>query len=67
VDIKASGNALVPGIPHQLFKISALVSGRNRYVVTRDGQRFLMVVPEKQGPPAPSTVVVNWPALLPKK
>jgi Tol biopolymer transport system component/predicted Ser/Thr protein kinase len=67
VDIKVSSNALVPGIPHQLFKISALVSGRNRYVVTRDGQRLLMVVPEKQGPPPPVMVVVNWPALLPKK
>jgi hypothetical protein len=67
VDIKVSGDALVPGIPHALFKLSAPQVGRNRYVVTRDGQRFLVVVPEKQGPPPPYMVVVNWPALLPKK
>ena len=67
VDIRVSGNALVPGIPHALFKLSAPPGGRNRYVVTRDGQRFLVVVPEKQGPPPPFTAVVNWPALLPKK
>jgi len=67
VDIKVNGNALVAGIPHALFKLSAPVSGRNRYVVTRDGQRFLVVAPEEQGPPPPNMVVVNWPALLAKK
>jgi Tol biopolymer transport system component/tRNA A-37 threonylcarbamoyl transferase component Bud32 len=67
VDIKVNGNALVAGIPHALFKVPLSRQRRNRYVVTRDGQRFLVVVPEKEGPPPPFIAVVNWPALLPKK
>jgi hypothetical protein len=38
-----------------------------RYVATRDGQHFLMIVPEKQGPPPQPVVIVNWPSLLVKK
>jgi Tol biopolymer transport system component/predicted Ser/Thr protein kinase len=67
VDIKVSGNALVASIPHELFKVPTSSRLRNRYAVTRDGQRFLVVVPEQQGPPPPFMLVVNWPALLPKK
>jgi hypothetical protein len=50
-----------------LTAVDIKIGGRNRYVVTRDGQRFLAVVPEQQGPPPPFIAVVNWPALLPKK
>ena len=34
------------------------------YVVSPDGQRFLMLVPASQAKPEPITVVVNWSALL---
>jgi serine/threonine protein kinase len=67
VDIKVSGDTLAAGIPHELFKVPTSLRLRNRYAVTRNGQRFLVVMPEKQGPPPPYMAVVNWPALLPKK
>jgi hypothetical protein len=59
--------ATMQQFPHALFKLSAPNIGRNRYVATRDGQRFLVIIPEKPGPPPPIMMVVNWPALLPKK
>jgi len=37
------------------------------YVVTRDGQRFLVSVDtSQQGTETPMTIVVNWPASLKK-
>jgi hypothetical protein len=33
---------------------------RNRYVVSPDGQRFLMVIPAGEADPTPLTVVLNW-------
>jgi hypothetical protein len=35
------------------------------YDVSPDGQRFLTVKNEEAGPP-PTTLVVNWPALVKK-
>ncbi len=67
VDIKVAGNTLVAGVPHILFPQRHITFIRNRYAVTRDGQRFLVIVPEDEGPPPPPVVVMNWPALLKKK
>jgi hypothetical protein len=50
-----------------LFKHSTARTGRNRYVVTGDGQRFLMIVPDTRQTEPPPKLVVNWPALLNKK
>ena len=36
------------------------------YDVTRDGQRFLINTPVKQGETAPMSVVLNWTAKLNK-
>ena len=48
--------------PYRLFERRLTLPFRNRFVVTRDGQRFLvnMTVETVQNPPL--TVVVNWPA-----
>jgi eukaryotic-like serine/threonine-protein kinase len=57
------------GVPKQLFQTS-LLSGfgwRNRYVVSPDGQRFLMLAPAGETVSPPITVVLNWPALVEKK
>jgi len=57
------------GVPKQLFQ-ALLVSGfgwRNRYVVSLDGQRFLMLAPAGETVSPPITVVLNWPALVEKK
>jgi hypothetical protein len=56
------------GIPRPLFRVEHSSTGlRNSYVVSPDGQRFLMLVPADKGKPQPITVVVNWPALLKKQ
>jgi hypothetical protein len=57
-----------PDVPRPLFDTAlsgrnTAVTGRNRYDVTADGQRFLLIQPV--GPPSPPmTVVVNWPSTL---
>jgi hypothetical protein len=67
VDISVNGNALSAGVTHPLFTVPRPGRRRNRYIVTRDGRRFLVTIPERGGPPLPPTVVVNWPALLVKR
>jgi Tol biopolymer transport system component len=63
VDVSAQGS---PGPPHQLFPVRLTAVGRNRFVVTRDGQRFLGVTPEEARDPAttPFVVILNWQRLL---
>jgi hypothetical protein len=41
------------------------ITGRNQYDVSADGQRFLINAPAA-GSSKPITVVVNWPAALPR-
>lgn len=67
VDIATTNGAIVPGIPHPLFEVR-LPTGvwRNRWVVTRDGQKFLAVELPEQGTPNSFEVIVNWPSLLKK-
>jgi hypothetical protein len=66
VDVKGSRSGLEVGIPKLLFeaRLARIFSGRNRYDVTADGQRFLMFVPVEETPGSPMTVVVNWTAEL---
>jgi len=66
------GRELQAGQARPLFQtaVSALVNSaytRNQYVVTGDGQRFLINEPTDRGSLAAITVVVNWPALLHEK
>jgi hypothetical protein len=53
-------------LPKPLFQtqLDPTYRGRNFYVVSPDGQRFLMLAPVAQATPQPFTGVVNWPALL---
>ena len=52
------------GVPRVLFRanVSGNNNGRNNYVVSKDGQRFLIVSPTDEQ--SPISVVVNWPSLL---
>jgi len=61
-DVSAQGS---PGPPHQLFAVRLPSSGRNRFVVTKDGQRFLVITPEEARDPAttPFVVILNWQRL----
>jgi Tol biopolymer transport system component len=38
--------------------------GRNGWVVTRDGKKFLAIVPVEQKPATTLNVILNWPSLL---
>jgi serine/threonine-protein kinase len=58
-----------PGVPGALFQ-TALdaygipISGHNQYVVSPDGQRFLLRQARTDAPPPAITVVMNWRALV---
>jgi len=70
VDVKTDPAQFEAGVPKPLFQVQLIGGGgvwRNRYVVSPDGQRFLMLVPAAEAKPSPITVVVNWPALLKKQ
>ena len=67
VDIAVRNGAIQAGIPHALFEVR-LPAGtmRNRDVGTRDGKKFLAIVPSEQRAANSFTVIVNWPSLLKK-
>jgi Tol biopolymer transport system component len=63
------GLSLEAGLPTRLFetRMSNVFNPsytRNQYVVSADGNRFLINQPASGASPPPITVVVNWPALL---
>jgi Tol biopolymer transport system component len=61
VSFAASGASLEAGKPVALFAPPlTLVSRRNRYVVTRDGSKFLVVTEQQVQRPVKFNVVVNW-------
>jgi serine/threonine protein kinase len=70
VEFPASSQTVEPGRPVALFEthIGGAVQGFNKqqYVVSSDGQRFLMNVSADQATTAPITVLVNWTAGLKK-
>jgi len=68
VEVKTDAAQFEAGAPRPLFQAQLYPEGkRNQYIVTPDGQRFLLVYPSEVGKPSPITVVVNWPALLKKQ
>ncbi len=67
VDITATDRTLRAGIPHMLFEAAMQDAGaRNRWVATRDGRKFLAVVPVNENPVHSFRVIVDWPSLLQK-
>jgi hypothetical protein len=67
VDVRLSPT-FQAGTPKPLFKADtlSLISGRNNYVVSRDGQRFLIYRPLAESDTDPVHVMLHWPALLGK-
>jgi Tol biopolymer transport system component len=64
VTIKAGAGALDLAAPVPLFKTSIVpirAISRQQYVVSRDGQRFLIATTEEAVPP-PITLILNWNA-----
>jgi eukaryotic-like serine/threonine-protein kinase len=67
VDVKTDGREFEAGLPKPLFDQMLSNITRNRYVVSRDGQRFLMVTPPANQTTSDIHVIVNWHAgLLPQ-
>ena len=67
VDVTTSSGKFQAGTPIPLFKTRLIPAEywRNTYAVSRDGQRFLMMVPPgAEAKPSPINFVLNWPALL---
>jgi eukaryotic-like serine/threonine-protein kinase len=63
VDVKTDGPTFQAGIPKPLFSAPALVSntvGGSQFVVTRNGQRFLVFVAAEKTNGQPLDVLVNW-------
>ena len=68
VDVKL-GPPFEVGVPKPLFDTRILTAGpefRNHYVVTRDGQRFLINSITEERVATPISIVKNWTALLKK-
>ncbi len=55
VDVRVSGSKLETGSPRPLFRWPS-----TDFDVSPDGQRFLMVVPDKEARVAPMTLIQNW-------
>lgn len=68
MDSAVKNGAIVAGIPHPLFEVRLPIGNlRNRWVVTRDGKKFLAVVPPEQKAANSFTVIVKWPSCLKKQ
>jgi len=62
VDVKTDGSAFTAGMPRHLFDIPGVSASatHGEYVVTRDGQRFLVATASDKAVAQPIQVVVNW-------
>jgi Tol biopolymer transport system component len=64
VDVKTDGASFEVGIPRPLFDTTAVsnssVTRGSPYVVTRDGQRFLILAAVEKASNQPFEVLVNW-------
>ena len=60
VDVKTDGPSFEAGIPKPLFEVQTPVTGRNHFVVSKDGQRFLVVATPEAPANEPLQVLVNW-------
>jgi serine/threonine protein kinase len=65
VDVTLSPEVEI-GVPRRLFvaPVQRSVATRNRFDVTGDGQRFLLVSLLNRGAVSPTTVILNWTAEL---
>ena len=63
VDVKTDGPSFEAGIPKPLFEVptvSSTPAGGAPFVVTRDGQRLLVLAEAEKTASAPLEVLVNW-------
>jgi len=63
VDVTTDGKSFEAGIPKPLFAFPIVLSlsgSGSPFVVTRDGQRFLVLAPVEKTGSAPLEVLLNW-------
>jgi serine/threonine protein kinase len=68
-NVISSGSTFATAAPRVLFDTgitTSVVETRNQYLVTRDGQRFLLNISAEDENSAPITVVLNWDSPLTK-
>jgi Tol biopolymer transport system component len=63
VEVTASDGGVRLGLPTELFGGVDSASGYDKYGVTRDGQRFLVITPVKEAGWS-LNAILNWPELL---
>ena len=64
VDVQI-GDAFEAGIPEAMFTASLRpIRTNNRYLISPDGERFLLLSSLVEDSTPPTTVVVNWTAEL---
>jgi eukaryotic-like serine/threonine-protein kinase len=64
VDVRINGASLAAGAPQALFEVSLPADvRRNRFVVSPDGQRFLVNARADAETNLPLRVLVNWPSV----
>jgi Tol biopolymer transport system component/predicted Ser/Thr protein kinase len=66
-----TGTSFTSGAPQPLFRlpiadIGPLTGIQNSFLPTTDGQRFLINAVIDEPAPPPVTVIINWPAVLPR-
>jgi eukaryotic-like serine/threonine-protein kinase len=67
VDVKGTGATFTAGTPKQLFSVNIeSEERRNRFVVTKDGQRFLFITVTEAIGGSTMAVRLNWLADLPR-
>jgi eukaryotic-like serine/threonine-protein kinase len=65
VDIDTTGTAITSGTPKPLFRVNLDPNPRrNRYLVSRDGQRFLLLSVAEAITGSTVSAQLNWPATL---
>jgi eukaryotic-like serine/threonine-protein kinase len=65
VEVNTEGSSFSAGTPKPLFSVNIEADQRrNRYIATRDGQRFLVVLRAPTAVESTIAVQVNWPATL---
>jgi hypothetical protein len=64
VEIKESADRIEVAHPVALFGGVNPAAGQDKYAATRDGQRFLVIVPTGKGTGGRIRVVTNWTSLL---
>jgi hypothetical protein len=62
VEVKSDGPVFQSSVPKTLFelRVRGLAGPRNYYVVSNDGQRFLVASTPEEAATRPVTVVLNW-------